>query len=189
MKKIVKADVRISLLVSFIWSLLAPYTSNLKGLLSPETLAVFMILGSLSMETLTLISKRTNLKEAFRYLIIYDIIYLVLLTSSWTMLSKRGFIFVVTAAAVPYWPLISNYENKLRAYVGEYYPRYFVERFLTKTALLENRVELIAMGTTALVSMVAPDPGYIVPIFITIAIIEIVYSILVYNRYYYNFKG
>jgi len=189
MKNIVRMDIRITLLGSFMWSLLTPYTSNLKGLLSTETLAVFMILGSLSMETLMILSKRTTLKTSFKYVIIYDIIYLIILTSSWILLDKKEFIFIVTAATVPYWPLIGNYENKLRAFIGEHYPRYFVEKVLTKTTMLDTRVGLIAMGVTALVSLVAPDPGYIVPLFIFIAFIEIVYSIIVYNRYYYNFKG
>ena len=189
MKNIVRMDIRIGLLGAFIWSLLMPYTSNLKGLLSTETLAVFMILGSLSMETLMILSKRTSLKTSFKYVIVYDIVYLIILSSSWLLLDKKEFIFIVTATTVPYWPLVRNYDNKLRAYIGEHYPRYFVEKVLTKTTMLNTRVGLMAMGVTALVSLVAPNPDYIVPLFISISIIEILYSIIIYNRYYYNFKG
>jgi len=183
-KNVIKIDIRIALISSFAWTILSPYIANLKGLLSINIISVFMILGSISMEFLTFLNKKTNFTSALKFIILYDIVFVFVLILSWVFFNKKDFIFTIMIFMLPYWPLIVNYENKLRAFIGDRYHKRFTENLLTKTEILINRVELLALGITTLLSSIIDNPKYIIYLFIILGILQDLYSIWAYKKYY-----
>ncbi len=188
MKNVVRMDLRISLLITFIWSIMGPYTSNLRGLLSVEVLSAFMIVGAVSMELLVILNKNTTFKSSTKYIIMYDLVYLSTVLIGYLYLTDRQFIIMVMAMTIPYWPLVRNAGNKYRALMGERYPRYFVERLSTKISVLETRVSLVAMGLAALIASLTPTPKYVVLVFIIVSAIQSAWSIWAYKKYYVIFN-
>jgi hypothetical protein len=188
MKNVIRMDLRISLIITFVWSIMSPYTSSLKGLLSVEVISVFMIVGAISMELLTILNKTTTFKSSTKYIIIYDAVYLVAVTIGYVYLADKQFIILVMSMTIPYWPLVRNAGNKYKALVGERYPRYFVEYLSTKMSVLETRVSLVAMGSAALIASLTPDPKYVVIVFIVISLVQSVWSVYSYKKYYVIFK-
>jgi hypothetical protein len=180
-------DLRISLLITFVWSIMGPYTSNLRGLLSVEVISVFMIVGALSMELLTILNKNTTFKSSTKYIIVYDLIYLLSVTIGYIYLDSKQFIIMVMSMTIPYWPLVRNAGNKYKALIGERYPRWFVEKLSTKISVLETRVSLVAMGVAALISALTPTPKYVVLVFIVVSAIQSAWSIYSYKKYYVIF--
>jgi hypothetical protein len=180
-------DLRISLLITFVWSIMGPYTSNLRGLLSVEVLSAFMIVGALSMEILTVLNKTTTFKSSTKYIIVYDLIYLMSIIIGYLYFTDRQFIILVMAMTIPYWPLVRNAGNKYKALIGERYPRWFVEKLSTKMSVLETRVSLVAMGSAALISTLTPTPKYVVLVFMVVSAIQSAWSIYSYKKYYVIF--
>jgi hypothetical protein len=166
---------------------MGPYTSNLRGLLSVEVLSAFMIVGAVSMELLTILNKNTTFKSTTRYIIFYDIVYLLSVAVGYLYLSDRQFIILVMTMTIPYWPLVRNAGNKYKALIGERYPRYFVEYLSTKMSVLETRISLVAMGSAALIAALTPTPKYVVVVFIIVSAIQSVWSIWSYRKYYVIF--
>ncbi len=187
MKHIIRTDLKVALLITFVWSIMGPYTSVLKGLLEEESVAAFMIAGSAAMEFLTVLNKHTTFKSSTRHLIIFDIIYIMSIILSYNYLSDRGFIIAVMAMTIPYWPLVRNVGNKYRALVGERYPKYFVESLFTKISILNARVGTLALALAGVVSIVSIHPSNVVIVFIVISAIQSAWSIYAYRKYYHIF--
>jgi hypothetical protein len=167
---------------------MSPYTSSMKGLLSVESISAFMIVGAVSMELLTLLNKATTFKSSTKIIIIYDAIYLVAITAGYLYLTDRQFIILIMSMTIPYWPLVRNTGNKYKALLGERYPRYFVEHLSTRISLLETRISLVAMGTAALISTLAPSPKHVVIVFISVSFVQSVWSVYSYRKYYTIFE-
>jgi hypothetical protein len=164
-----------------------PYITILKGLLSLETVSIFMIVGALSMEVLASLNKNTTFKSSTRYLIVYDLIYLVSISIGYIFLNDRQFIFTIMVMSIPYWPLVNNNNNKYKALIGERYPRWFVEKLSTRVSILRTRTSLIAMGAAALISALTHVPKYVVPVFIVLSTIQSAWSLYAYRKYYVVF--
>ncbi len=181
-------DLRISLIITFAWSLMSPYMQVLKGLLTVETVSIFMIIGSISMETLIMLNKRTTFKSSTLYVIIYDMVFLICVSLGYMFLDDRNFIVMVMVMTIPYMPLVRNAGNKYKGLMGERYPRYFVEHVNTKISILENRVGLIAMGTAGLITALTVSPRNIVLLFILVSTSQTIWSIYVFKKYYTIFN-
>ncbi len=184
MKNVIRSDLRISLLITFVWSIMGPYTATLKGLLSAEVISLFMIVGSLSMESLMILNKNTTFKSSTLYVIVYDIVYLISITYGYISLNDKGFIILVMVMTIPYWPLVRNAGTKYKALMGERYPRYFVEHVSTKMSVLETRVGLVAIGVAGLISALSSSPKYVVIVFICVSVAQSAWSIWAYRKYY-----
>ena len=188
MKNVIRMDLRISLLITFIWSIMGPYTGNLKGLLPVEVLSGFTIAGSVSMELLMFLNKNTTFKSSTLYVIVYDIIYLVSVIVGYLFLDDKWFIITVMTMTIPYWPLVRNAGNKYKALVGERYPRYFVEHMSTRISVIETRVGMLALAMSGIISVVTAEPKTIVLVFIFASIIQSIWSIYSYKKYYVIFE-
>ena len=183
-KNVIRMDFRIGLLVVFVWSIMSPYLQNLKGLMEPEVLSLLMIAASVAMEVLALLNKRTTFKSSTMYLIMYDLFFLTLIIIGYLFFSDKQFIFMVSVAAIPYYPLVQNVKTKYRALLGERYPKYFVEHVSTKMSILQTRIGLLSFVLAGLISILAPSPKYVVVVFIIASAIQSIWSIYVYRKYY-----
>jgi hypothetical protein len=143
-----------------------------------------MIVGALSTEMLVLLNKITTFKSSTRHIIIYDVIHLVTVIFAYLYLTDKQFIEVILLIAIPYLLLVRNTKIKYKALIGERYPRWFVEKLSTKIHVLETRISLIAIGLAGIISMLAPTPKYIVPVFILVRTIQSIWSIWSYRKYY-----
>ena len=187
MKNVIRADLRISLLITFVWTIMSPYTTVLKGLLTVETISLFMVAGSISMEALAILNKNSTFKTSTLHMIVYDLIYLVSIIIGFIFLDDRNFILLSMVMMIPYWPLVRNSGNKFKGLMGEYYPRYFVEHVSTKISILETRIAILSMATSGIIASMY-EAKYVVVIFIIASSIQSGWSIYSYRKHYHVFK-
>ncbi len=152
------------------------------------SISLLIIIASLSMEILVVLNRNTTFKSSTRIILIYDLFYLMSVFIGYMFLSDKYFILMLLIVSIPYWPLVKNASTKYKALIGDRYPVYFVEHLNTKMAVLENRVKLLAMGVAGIISAVSSSPEYIVVVFILASLLQSVWSIRAYRKYYGVFK-
>jgi len=188
-RQVLVSDMRIGVMIAIVWSMLTPYAQVLKGLFTPETVALFMVLSALAMETLKFIGKRTTFRSSTLVMIILDVTFLfVMLYCLMIDVSDKTLIIVMTISFIPYGVLGKNAGIKFKAEIGSRYKKYMVERISENLAVWENRGTVAATVVAGTISSLSGEPRMILVAFLVLSSIQSVWTIIAFNKYYAPFK-
>jgi len=188
LKKIIRADIRIGMMVVFMWGAMAPISSKLTGILSLTTIGAGIVLTGLSMEFLKVIIKYTTFKSSVKLLIAYDVFFTISTAIINNAMSRESFALYLMISCVPYGILTKASDIKFKTLLGDIYPKYIVERIFTNFTILCNRVGMIATGLITLLSSVGIDGKEIINLFIVGSIFQIYFSIKSFIENYKDLK-
>ena len=188
LKKIIRADIRIGMMVVFMWGAMAPISSKLTGMLSLTTIGAGIVLTGLSMEFLKAIIKYTTFKSSVKLLIAYDVFFTISTAIINNAMSRESFALYLMISCVPYGILTKASDIKFKTLLGDIYPKYIVERIFTNFTILCNRVGMIATGLITLLSSVGIDGKEIINLFIVGSIFQIYFSIKSFIENYKDLK-
>jgi len=182
-KAMLLADVRLGYLITFMWVLLSPYKQHMMGELDVWVLSVIGGIGMLLVEGIEWLNKHTDLSKGFLLMVIYDAIFVTILLISRVCMDDHWFTLTIVLAIVPYSLIISNFRTKMSAWMGTRYKQKTVERLKSRIHRLENRVAMMSILITTLISGTFSDA--IIPyIFVVIGTIESFYGWYAYNKYF-----
>jgi hypothetical protein len=185
MKHVVRADMRIGIMIAFIWGVMYPVKANLQGLLDVDTIGIIMLVSTLSMEGLKVLTEKTTFKTSTLYVLIYDVIFLLVISVSNAILDDKTFAFVMVVSMIPYAVIIRNAGNKFKVILGGTYPPRIAESVHLRLSIIENRAMLAATGLAASLSSVGVEPRNIIWIFCAGSVIQSLYS---FHSYVVNYK-
>ncbi len=188
MKNIVRADMRISIMLAFVWGTLIPIKAQMQGLLTVETIGLFVLMVALVMETMTILTRLTTFKSSTLLIISYDVIFIVALFISLLTLNDKELIFVILFAMIPYGVLAKNAGNKFKVMLGEQYPPRVTEKVYVRLNIIENRSMLIATGLTSLLASHGLNAKELLMFFVFISVIQSTVSFSNYFKYYKHLK-
>jgi len=178
-KSIVARALRVNLGEVFVFSILVPYHTVLKGLLEVSIITAFGIVGALSRELIKY-ARRLSLINALKWVLVYDIVYMVSNIIGYCCLDSRDYILLMMSMVIPYYTLVTNFNIKYDAWISKIYKRYILEMLNSKEAILSSRVSLLSLAITGLFSLLF-DIKYIVIVFVILQAILITYTIRLYR--------
>ena len=185
MKAVVRADMRISIMIAFIWGVMFPLKANLQGLLNVDTIGIIMLVSTLSMEGLKILTERTTFKTSTLVVIVYDLVFLAIIAISNIVCDDKTFAFVLLIAMIPYAVTVRNAGNKFKVMLGSTYPARIAEKVHLRLSLIENRAMLVATGLAASLSSMGMQPRQIIWVFVAGSILQSASS---FHSYVVNYK-
>lgn len=186
LKPIIRNDIRIVTFVSFAWSIITPYKGVLGGQLGTSAIAVFFILATILMEFLPWLKEITTLKSSLLLLLSYDLLFLFIIFIFYFYFSTIVFGYALFISASPYMLLTSNSANKFKGFLGERYPRRFVEDIGAKTIVYRSRALLLGFFIAILFDILFKDGKIIFILFFALSIFQSIVSFVVFKKYYYG---
>ena len=187
-KNIIRADIKIAILISMVWAIMSPLKSQLQGLLSVETIGLAMLIAGLSVELLSFLSKTTTFKSSTAIIIVYDVMYTTIVAVANATASDRALAFIIVFASIPYAVLARNVGNKFKVLLGGTYPPKIAEKVYLRLSVLENRATLITVGIVSALSSMGVDTRTILWLFVVFSAIETVVSVYSFKKYYKNIE-
>ena len=184
-KDIVKNDIRIAMMITFVWTVIGPNIQVLKGLLDPQTIAVFMLMATFSKELLGKLRKVTTFKTSTKIVIVYDAIFLIaLIAIMFTGIGDRVLILSIMTLTIPFYLFVANNEIKLSGFISKNYKSYAVELIGTRLEIVKGRVMIAALVLNWLLGIFGIGINGMIVVFIVVSTIQTIYSIYNYRKYY-----
>jgi len=183
-KNIVVSDIRLAVVSAIAWGSIMPASTQLKGLMSMETIGLFLILTTSGMELLKLLTRKTTFKTSTLVVIVYDVFFMVSMLAGMLFLDQLSLAVLLSSLLVPYALLTKNAGNKFKILIGKSYPDRIVERIYISLSLFESRSVLVAVGITSLLSTIGSSQQEILWLFYALNTVAVFYAIRNYRKYY-----
>lgn len=181
-KYVMRAEFKIMLMASIIWSILGPYKNNLQGLLEVETISFILIISACSYEFLPLLKNKLNFKQTNFWFIVTDILLTLLILIAWCYDDDRLLILIILIGLIPSSLFISLLSIKFTALISKHYNHKILESFDTRIQLLSSRTMLLGFTITGIIGSLSLE-SFIIPVFVVGSVIQSFYSFYIYNKY------